>query len=220
MKNGKSPGIDGFSTDFYKFFWNDIREYVLNSLNYAYDNGLLSVTQKQGVISCLPKEGKSKEYLKNWRPISLLNVDYKIGTSCIAQRIKTVLTKLISNSQMGFIKGRYIGEGSRLILDLIDRTEEDQIPGLLILLDFEKAFDSLEWDFMFKCLTFLGFGESIIRWVRLFYTDITSCVVNNGHCSGFFPLKRRVRQRDPISPYLFILCLEFLSAAVKNNPDI
>jgi len=73
-----------------------------------------------------------------------------------------VLKKLISNSQTGFMKGRYIGEYTRLILDIIQRREEEQIPDLLLLVDFEKAFDSLEWYFMFKCLNFLGFGESII----------------------------------------------------------
>jgi hypothetical protein len=116
---------------------------------------LLSVSQKQGLITCLPKEGKPKHLLKNWRPISLLNVDYKIGSAYIAERLKTVLERLISNLQTGFLKGRYIGECTRLILDIIVRTEEEQIPGLLLLVDFEKAFDSLEWDFMFKCLNFL-----------------------------------------------------------------
>ena len=88
------------------------------------------------------------------------------------------------------MKGRCIGECTRLILDIIERTEEEQIPGLLLLVDFEKAFDSLEWDFMLKCLNFLGFGESIIKWVKLLYTDISSCIVNNGHCSEFFTLGR------------------------------
>jgi hypothetical protein len=83
------------------------------------------------------------------------------------------------------MKWRYIGECTRLTLDIIERTEEEQIPSLLLLVDFEKALYSLEWDFMFKCLDFLGFGESIVKWVKLFYTDISSCIVNNAHCSEF-----------------------------------
>jgi len=124
------------------------------------------VTQRQGVITCLPKEGKSKFYIKNWRPISLLNVDYKICSSSIAQRLKKVLHTIISETQVGFMKGRYIGECTRLVCDLIDRCEDEEIPGLLIhvLLDFEKAFDSLEWSFISKSLEFFGFGESIIYW--------------------------------------------------------
>jgi hypothetical protein len=100
--------------------------------------------------------------------------------------------KLIGNSQTGFMKGRYIWECTRFILDIIDRTEEEQIPGLLLLVDSKKAFDSLEWDLMFKCLNFLGFGEVIIKWVELFYTDISSSIVNNGHCSEFSTLGRGV----------------------------
>ena len=71
MKNNKSPGIDGFTAEFYKFFWNDLGIYLVRSLNYAYRIQNLSVTQRQGIITCIPKEGKKKEYLKNWRPISL-----------------------------------------------------------------------------------------------------------------------------------------------------
>jgi hypothetical protein len=99
MSNGKSPGLDGFTSEFYKLFWIDIHEYVIKSLNVAYENSLLSVSQKQRLITCLPKEGKSSHLLKKWRSISLLNIDYKIGSACIAQRLKTVLKKLISNSQ-------------------------------------------------------------------------------------------------------------------------
>jgi hypothetical protein len=81
MKNGKSPGMNGFTTEFYKFFW-------IRSFNHGYEKGHLSVTQRQGVITCLPKEGKSKFYIKNWRPISLFNVDYKICSSSMEQRLK------------------------------------------------------------------------------------------------------------------------------------
>ena len=157
MKNNKSPGIDGFTAEFYKFFWNNLGVYLVRSLNYAYITENLSVTQKQGIITCIPKEGKSKEYLKNWRPISLLSVDLKIGSASIAARIKKVLNTLISESQSGFIKGRYIGDCNRLVFDLIEKTKRENIPGLLVLLDFEKAFDSLEWNFIESTLTFFGF---------------------------------------------------------------
>ena len=88
MKNNKSPGIDGFTVEFYKFFWIDLGIYLVRSLNYAYTTQNLSISQKQGIITCIPKEGKSKEYLKNWRPISLLSVDLKIGSASIATRIE------------------------------------------------------------------------------------------------------------------------------------
>jgi hypothetical protein len=97
--------LDGITSEFCKLFWIDIQEHAIKSSDFAYENSLLSVSQKQGLITCLPKEGKPKHLLKNWRPISLLNVDYKIGSPYIAQRLKTVLKKLISNRQTGFQKG-------------------------------------------------------------------------------------------------------------------
>ena len=181
MKNNKSPGIDGFTAEFYKFFWNNLGVYLVRSLNYAYITENLSVTQKQGIITCIPKEGKSKECLKNWRPISRLSVDLKIGSASIAARIKKVLNTLISESKSGFIKGRYIGDCNRLVFDLIEKTKRENIPGLLVLLDFEKAFDSLEWNFIESTLTFFGFGESIIQWFKTFYKDISSYILYNGH---------------------------------------
>ena len=95
MKKGKSPGMDGFTTEFYKFFWKDINPLLIRSFNHGYEKGHLSVTQRQGIITCLPKESKSKFYVKNWHPISLLNVDYKICSSSIAQRLKKSCIQLL-----------------------------------------------------------------------------------------------------------------------------
>ena len=100
---------------------------------YGYSLGSLSVTQKQGIITCLPKGDKSRHFLKkNWRPISLLNTVYKIGSGVMANRIKKVLPALINNDQTGFIAGRYIhvGENIRLLFDIMEYAEENDIPGL------------------------------------------------------------------------------------------
>ena len=102
MKYNKTPGLDGFTSEFYKLFWNDVYIYLVRSLNAAGEVGRLSISQTQGVITCIPKEDKSKSYLTNWKPISLLNVDYNNRFICNCKRIQNVLDKLISSSQRVF----------------------------------------------------------------------------------------------------------------------
>ena len=156
-----------------------MKSFVVNSINFGSLLGELSVTQKQGIITCLPKDNKPRHFLKNWRPIALLNTAYKIGSGVIASRLNRHLGKLIDLDQTGFISGRYIGDNIRLIYDMLQFTEENDIPGLLLLIDFEKAFDSISWDFLLSVLKFFNFGESIINWVKVFYNNISSAVIQN-----------------------------------------
>ena len=220
MKNQKSPGSDGLTTEFYKIFWNDIKEYYIKSINFSFQNGELTELQKQSIITLLPKSGKDNLLLENWRPISLLNVDYKITVKAIANRIKKVLPTLIHETQTGFMKGRYIGENIRLILEAIDITDENNLPGMIFFSDFEKAFDSINHEYMFKCLRHFNFKNDLVNWVKLLYKNAKSCVTNNGHHSDFFHIWRGVRQGCPLSPYLFIICIELLSNQVRKSPDI
>ena len=153
--------------NFFKIY-NDIKVFIKRALNEGYVEGKLSITQRQGLITCLPKGDKPKQFLKNWRPITLLNVVYKIASACIAERIKTILTTLISEDQTGFISGRYIGENTRLIYDSLHITDELDIPGILLIVDFEKAFDPISCKFINHTLNFFNFGDSIKRWIKKF----------------------------------------------------
>ena len=188
IPNNKSPGSDGFTAEFWKFFFKDLGDFLLRSINYAYKSGELSVTQRLGIITLLPKGNKPKQFLKNWRPITLLNITYKLASSCIAERMKTILPSLIHDDQKGFMKGRYIGENIRLLYDLILLTELRNSPGMLLLIDFEKAFDSVSHKFIFKTLDFLNFGSSFKKWIKLFYNKSISSVMVNGNASRQFEL--------------------------------
>ncbi|MCG7878665.1 MAG: reverse transcriptase domain-containing protein [Candidatus Thiodiazotropha endolucinida] len=220
MKNNKSPGSDGFTIEFFKFFYNDLKVFIRKAINEGYRAGKLSITQRQGIITCLPKGDKPKQFLKNWRPITLLNVIYKLASGSIAERIKKVLDILISKEQTGFMSGRYIGENTRLIYDILHLTNELDIPGLLLIIDFEKAFDSISWKFIEKILDFFNFGDSIKQWISTFYNDISASVVQCGFLSEPFTVKRGCRQGDPLSPYIFLLCAEILTRLFKSNRDI
>ena len=90
MKNNKSPGSDGFTSEFFKCFWKYLGTFIVRSINCGYTKGQMSITQRQGIITCIPKANKPKHFLKNWRPISLLNIVYKIVSCVIASRIKKI----------------------------------------------------------------------------------------------------------------------------------
>jgi len=216
-KNGKSPGSDGFGFEFYKFFFNDISWYLLRSLNHAYTCGKLSPTQSLDIITLLPKGDKPRQFLKNWRPISLLNVSYKLASACIANRIKPHLPDIIHENQKGFVSGRYIGENIRLMYDLMNYTENNNIPGLFLMIDFEKAFDTVSHHFLFKVLDNFNFGPSIKQWIKTFYNNATASVLVNGFLSESFKVERGCRQGDGLSPYLFVLCVEVLGKMIRSN---
>ena len=220
FKRDKTPGTDGFTAEFYKFFWPELRTEMLSSFHFAFQTGSLSISQRRGVISLIPKKDKDKSLLENLRPISLLNVDYKILTKVIAKRIEKVLPTIINPDQTGYVKGRYIGENIRLIQDIMFFTKNVNIPGIAIFLDFRKAFDTIEWNYLLSALKIFNFGLDILRWIEVIYHNVSSCVLNNGHASPCFQLHRGVRQGCPLSGLLFVIGIELLARALKNNDSI
>ena len=109
--------------------------------------------------------------VKNWRPISLLNVDYKLLSKVLAKRMELILAKLIHTDQTGFISGRYIGQNIRLLSDIMEFSDCKKIQGILLLVDFEKAFDTLEWSFILKTLDAFNFGDNFKKWVSVLYNN-------------------------------------------------
>ena len=220
FEDNKSPGEDGFTAEFYKHFFDLIGFDLIQSLNQAFEEGELSISQRRGVITLIPKEDSYLLNIQNWRPITLLNIDYKIASKALAKRIESVLPKLVHSDQTGFMKGRYIGENIRLINDVMEYTMSEKKGGILVSLDFEKAFDTLEWQFIMKVLDLFNFGENVKRWIRIFYTNIESTVLNNGFTTNWIKPTRGVRQGCPLSPYLFILSVEILSNKLRQTTEI
>ena len=129
---GKSPGDDGFTAEFYNCFFDLVSHDLVNSFNTAYKERKLSISQRRGVITLVPKDNSCLSELSNWRPITLLKLDYKITSNIIAKRVENILPRMIHPDQTGFVKGRYIGQNVRLINDILEQTKLQNIPGILL----------------------------------------------------------------------------------------
>ena len=209
MKNDKNPGSDGLTKEFYVCFFNEVSNTLITALNHSFTTGLLSTSQRQAVITLIEKKGKDKRFMKNWRPISLINVDTKIASKALAARMENVLTSIVHCNQTAYVKDRYIGESIRLITDLLAYTEQNSIGGILFSADFEKAFDSVEHSFIFATLKSFGFGAQFIQWIRTIFNSTESCVINNCHSTGFSHWKgERVK---------VTLCQHFFSSCASRH---
>ena len=148
---------------------------MVDSINDSYEFGELSNSQQQAIITLIEKKGKDKRMIKNWRPISLINVDAKIISKVLAKRLEKVLPSIIHSNQNAFVKGRSIFDAVRTIDDMVDYTKRNGLSGLLIAIDFEKAFDTLNFNFLIRTLHKFNFGPSFIYWIRVLL--IRMCLV-------------------------------------------
>ena len=164
----------------------------MRSVNYSYNIGELSLIKRHGIITLIPKENKSRQKITKYRQICLLNPVYKIASASIANRIKAVIDKLISRDQSGFILGRYIGDNTRIVYDLMQFVDEKNISGLLLLIDFEKAYDSLSLSFMKNLLKSFNLGISTITWISTFYNKTQVALNQGGNLSSFFLHRTRL----------------------------
>ena len=154
----------------------------------------------------LEKRDKDKTKIINWRPISLLNVDLKIISKVIANRLKKVLHKIIASNQTAYVKNRFIGEGGRLLSDILETSDKLNIGGFLVTIDFQKAFDSLSHNFVIESCRKFGFPKYMLEWIETLLNNQESCVINGGATTKYFKLERGARQGDPwspLAPFLF-----------------
>ena len=177
----------------------------------------MSVSQKRGTKTLIPKGDENLSDLKNWRPISLLNINYKILSKALAKRMEQQLPKLIHSDQTGFVNGRYIGQNIRLLSDIMEFSDSKKCQGLLLFVDFEKAFDTLEWSFISKTLEVFNFGNKFKKWFNVLYNSVQSSAVNGRFMTNYFEITRGLRQGCPLSPSLFIFAVELLALKIRQN---
>ena len=219
LKTDKSPGDDGLTANFYKLFWGDLKFLFFEMILECYEYGELSSSMKRAIVALLFKKGDTW-MLKNYRPISLSNYDYKILAFVLAERLQTVIGCIIGNDQSAYIRNRFIGNSARVILDVIDYCDKFNEEAVLLCLDFEKAFDSLEWDFLHKVLEKFNFGPYFCKWMKILYTNPALMFKNNGWISKKIFPTRGIRQGCPISALLFIIVVEVLAIKIRSSNDI
>nr|CAB3264531.1 pol-like protein [Phallusia mammillata] len=217
MPKNKSPGLDGLPAEFYQCFWPDITSIFCEAWDYTEETGHFSQSQAQGVLTLIPKPHKDPLLTTNYRPISLLNTDYKIMSKVINNRIRKHIKHLIKPDQNGFMKGRYIGDNLRVLFDIIDSCDFYEVPGAVLSLDIYKAFDTISWDYIASALNAFGFGNKLKRWIKCCYSRPTCRITNNNFLSKAFRIERGVRQGDPLSPTLFLICIECLAEALRQD---
>ena len=213
-KQGKSPGIDGLPIEFYLEYWNIIKIEICSIIKNVIDGLPLEEKQRKAIIVLIPKEG-DLTVLKSWRPISLICSDTKIIAKILALRLKPHLDNVLSKNQY-CVQGRSIIECNCKIRDMLFYVNEKNMNGAVINLDWNKAFDRVDWDFLIKIMKKIGFSNKIINWLAVLYSNIESLCLINGFLTEPFDVERGVRQGCPLSMLLYVLFQEPLYCAIEK----
>lgn len=220
MPKAKSPGLDGIPPELIIVLWDVVGPAILNSINHSFISGTFHRDQKTALITLLLKKGKDPLECASYRPLSLLNCDFKLYAKFLSRRLDTVISHLVHPDQAGFIKGRLASDNIRRLLHVIEFSSAQKQPCAVLSLDAEKAFDRVEWDYLWAVLEHLGFGPLFIRMIRILYADPTARVQTGHPGASEFMLYRSTRQGCPLSPGLFALSLEPLAQAVRQHQNI
>lgn len=220
MKPGKSPGNDGLSAEFYKHSWEFIKDDLLDTLNEIVVSRKMPLSMTQGIITLIFKEKGERSKLKFWRPITLLNLDYKYLMRMIANKMGPFLGCLINLDQACAIKDRFMEDQLIQIQDIYDYIEQFGGKAMITGLDLEAAFDKIDHDYMIRILEKFNFGQIIIRTIGTIYKNMYSAITINGAKTSYFRLTRSIRQGDPASMALFVLAIEPLANLIRKDSRI
>lgn len=220
LSNGKSPGTDGLTSEFYKVFKDVLCPVLFRIYEYFFNKEQLTNSMKRGMIKIIYKKKGDKGDLKNYRPLSMLNTDYKILAKVIANRLKKVIPNIISTNQAYGVLNKDITDSCYSIRDILWYMKDNKENGLLISVDLEKAFDRVEHTYLFNVLKEFGFGENMMKWMRCLYSNIVSCVKVNGFLTDDFIVTRSIRQGCPLSALLYTVVAEPLGLAISQERSI
>uniref|UniRef100_A0A670K308 Reverse transcriptase domain-containing protein n=1 Tax=Podarcis muralis TaxID=64176 RepID=A0A670K308_PODMU len=221
MQLGKSPGPDGLTSKYYR----TLKDYLIQPLkevcNEIMEGKKAPETWKEAYITLIPKSEMEKTQLKNYRPISLLNVDYKIFADILARRLKKVLAEVIHKDQAGFLPRRHLSDNTRNVIDILEKLQVNiNTKAVLIFVDAEKAFDNISWTFMKKNLHGMGVGQNFENGIGAIYSEQKAKLIVNNTVTEEYRIEKGTRQGCPISPLLFISVLEVLLNMIRRDQMI
>lgn len=219
MKSGKTAGLDGIPIDIYKAFKDKLAVPLLEMYEESMLEGCLPPSLRAALVTLIPKPHKPLDRCESYRPISLMNSDAKIIAKILALRLEAHLPSLIGMDQNGFVRNRQAFHNIRRVLNIVHEMDGSKDTGILSL-DAEKAFDRVEWSYLFDILSRFGCGQNFCQWVKTLYQSPTAEVITNNLISKPFNLYRGTRQGCPLSPLLFVMTLEPLAIAIRTHPSI
>lgn len=217
----KAPGMDGLPAIFYKHYWQLIGDSVAIEVLQVLRGGCMPAGWNDTLVVLIPKV-QNPETLKDLRPISFCNVVYKLVSKVLANRLKNILGEVISPNQSAFVPGRLISNNTILAYEMthfMKRKRTGKCSYAALKLDMSKAYDRVEWAFLEKVMLQLGFAEGFVQLIMKCIRTVKFRFKVNGSCTDQITPGRGLRQGDPISPYLFLLCVEGLSALLQHAED-
>ena len=220
MKKEKAPGPDGLSVEIYQAFWESIGELLFESLKFSQQSGEMNPSAMRGVLNLIPKANKDSRVLKNLRPITLLNVDYKIMEKLLAKRVQSILPTIIHNDQTGFMAGRSMALNVRKIFDLMTICEKRDIDAFILNLDYMKAFNRPELQSIIASMEYFKIPPLITEWIKILYKNFTVRIQNNGYFTEDVRIERSVHQGGCISAFLYIILAEVLAIQMRQSESV
>ncbi|GJW47654.1 hypothetical protein Tco_0079300 [Tanacetum coccineum] len=217
MGNDKSPGPDGYTAAFFKDSWDIIGSDVTKAVCEFFTNGRLLKELNHTIIALIPKVNAPAR-VNDYRPISCCNVLFKCISKIIANRLKDCLKRLISPNQSAFVPGRSIADNILLTQEIMHNYHLDRgVPRCAFKVDIQKAYDTVDWEFLRAALIGFGFHDRMISWIMECVSTTSFSISINGSLHGFFKGKRGLRQGDPLSPYLFTIVMEVFSLMLHRR---
>ena len=218
MRHNRAAGPDGMPIEFFQTFWHLICNDLLSLFQDFYDDMIDISRLNYGVVTLLAK-GQGADRIQMYRPICMLNVPFKIFTKVLNNRAMTTAHKTISKVQSAFIKGRYILDNVAVLHETLHSLHKSKCAAVIFKVDFEKAYDKINWDFMLSTLKMKGFPDKFIRWTKAVIHNGKAAITLNDLIGPYFVTRKGLRQGDPFSPLLFNLAADVLATLVQRAQE-